>query len=226
MSIWGKATSLVLVTLLLIMAFLIPSIANAQITSSYGNNNYINTTAFALTIYSPDNQTYNSIMPLNFTIEWTTYPTFYGIPSPLAPILNGVYNYTIDDNPAVTVISNQSSNDVFGYSNFKVNPTFSYLVNVSNLTNGYHKIVIAAILYAIGGNSTPTNFNRYLVFGASSSPVQFLVQNPTSSPTPSSAIGTLISSLTISIVAIVIAVAVIVIAVLLYRRRRKSIKLS
>ena len=133
------------------------------------------TLAFTLTIYSPDNQTYTSVMPLNFSIDWTEYPTFQ-LPIPPAPILYAVYNYTIDNNPPVTVTSNQSSSDVLGYSNFLVNPTFSYLVNVSNLTNGYHKIVITATLYGyIGG---------YLFFGASSSPVQFLVQNPTPSPTP------------------------------------------
>ncbi len=198
-----KAVTLVLVAIFLTLVFLTPSMTDAQITSSYGNNTYINPTAFTLTIYSPDNQTYNSAMPLNFTVDWTTYPTFT-FPIPPAPILNGVYTYTIDNYPAVTVTSNQSSSDVFGYSNFTVNPTFSYLVNVSNLTNGYHKIVITASLYGSG----------YLFFGASSSPVLFLVQNPTPTPPPTPAI-------TLTIIVTVLVLVVIAVSLLLYRRHRR-----
>jgi F0F1-type ATP synthase membrane subunit c/vacuolar-type H+-ATPase subunit K len=166
----GKTLILMLVALFLTLALLVPSMTNGQITSSYSNNTYINTTAFTLTIYSPDNQTYKSTMPLNFTIEWTEYPDFAPLPSPPAPIMNGVYSYTIDNNPAVTVTSNQSSSDVLDPRGFKVNPTFSYLVNVSNLANGYHKIVITASLSGLSGGS--------FSFTASSSPVLFLVQHP------------------------------------------------
>ena len=80
----------------------------------------------------------------------------------------------IDSNSAAFVVSNQSLNDVIGYSNFTVNPTFSYLLNIANLTNGYHKIAITASLY----------FNEKLVFGAYSSPVQFLVGTPKPTPAP------------------------------------------
>jgi len=107
----SKSFSL-LVVLLLTVVLSITSITNAQITSSYGNHSDINTTAFTLTIYSPNNQTFSSIMPLNFSIDWTEYPTFQ-LPIPPAPILYAVYNYTIDNNPPVTVTSNQSSSDVF-----------------------------------------------------------------------------------------------------------------
>jgi len=211
----GKAIALVLVALLLTMAFLFPSMTNGQITSSYGNNSDINPTAFTLTIYSPDNQTYNSTLPLNFTIEWTTYPTF-AFPIPPAPKLNGVYTYAIDNNPAVSVASNQSSSDVFGYSNFTVNPTFSYLVNVSNLTNGYHEIVLTASLYG-SGNS---------FFSASSSPIQFLVQNPKPTPTPNSATGASISPLTITIIATVVVLVAAIVYLLFYRKHRKTTKLK
>lgn len=217
MSTWGKAITLLFVALFLTLELLTPPIAHAQITSSYSNHTNINTTAFTLTIYSPDNQTYNSTMPLNFTIDWTTYPTFT-FPIPPAPKLNGVYTYTVDNDPTVTVTSNQSSSDVFGYSNFTVNPTFSYLVNVSNLTNGYHKIVITASLYGYG--------DGYLFFSASSSPVQFLVQNPAPSPTPSPAIGALISPLTLSIIVTVVVLVAVIVSLLFYRRHRKTTNLT
>lgn len=207
-----KTLILILVALNLTLALLIPSMTNAQITSSYGNNSHINPTAFTLTIYSPDNQTYKSTMPLNFSIDWTEYPTFT-FPIPPAPKLNGVYSYTIDNNPGVAVTSNKSSSDVFGYSNFTVNPTFSYLVNVSNLTNGYHQIVITASLYG----------DENLFFSASSSPIQFLVENSTPSPTPYPAIGALISPPIVSIIVTVGVLIVIAVALRLHRRQRKTI---
>ena len=207
MSTWGKASTLMLVALFLTLTFSVPSMTNAQITSSYSNNLHINPTTFTLTIYSPENRTYNSTMPLNFTIDWTEYPTFT-FPIPPAPKLNAVYTYTLDDSP-VFVSSNQSSSDVFGYSNFKVNPSFSYLVNVSNLATGYHKIVIIASLFG----------DEDLFFSASSSPVIFLVQNPT----PSSATGALISPLTITIIVTVTVFVAVVISLILYRRHEKSL---
>lgn len=89
----GKTFTLILVALFLTLALLVPSMANGQITSSYSNNSHINPTAFTLTIYSPENQTYTSTMPLNFTIEWTEYPSFSGLPSPPAPTLDTTYSY-------------------------------------------------------------------------------------------------------------------------------------
>ena len=132
---------------LLIGVFII-STANGQITSSYSNNSNINTTAFTLTINSPhlQNQTFSVTMPLNFTIDWTEYPSFT-FPSPPAPKLYGYYAYAIDNYPEVFVSPNQSSSNIIGYSNFLVNPAFLYSINISNLANGYHKIVIKASLY-------------------------------------------------------------------------------
>jgi hypothetical protein len=194
-----------LVALFSTLALLIPSTTNAQITSSYSNNSHTNPTAFTLTIYSPNNQTYNGMMPLNFTIDWTEYPTFT-FPIPPAPKLYGYYAYAIDNYPEVFVSPNQSSSDIIGYSNFLVNPAFSYSINISNLANGYHKIVITASLYG----------DENLFFSASSSPVEFFVQNPTLTPAPT----ILPQSLTIAV--IVVAVLVVVVSLLLYRRHRKK----
>jgi hypothetical protein len=184
---------------------------NAQITSSYDNNSHINPTAFTLKIYSPDNQTAYSIMPLNFTVYWTKYPTFT-FPIPPAPRIHAEYTYTIDNYPSISVTSNQSLSDMLkGDSNFTINPTFSYLVNVSKLTNGYHEIVITASLYG----------DENLFFNASSSPIQFLVQNsvPTRTTSPS---GNLISLLMIPIIVISIVLVLVIITLLLYRRHRKT----
>jgi hypothetical protein len=208
----SKVITSTLILLFLIEEFFVPSMVDGQITSSFSNNSNINPTAFTLTIYSPNtqNQTFSNVIPLKFSINWTEYPTFT-FPIPPAPKLNGIYAYTVDNNPAVTITSNQSSSDVFGYSNFTVNPTFSYSVNVSNLTNGYHTIIISASLYGSG----------YFFFGASSSPVQFMVENPTA---PSTQTATISQLLTLAIVlTVVITVTAIV---LLYDRYRKIINVK
>jgi parallel beta-helix repeat protein len=162
----------------LILALLIPSVANAEFMRSYSSSDpNVNYTHFFLTVYSPDNnQTCKSTLLLNFSVEWTDYPRFAGFPSPPAPVMKGLYSYTIDNNPAVTVTSNQSSTDQFDPRGFKVNPTFSYLLDVSNLTNGYHKIAIK-----VGLTNTESYVARYI---NKDTPIQFFVQNPTPKDSP------------------------------------------
>ena len=200
----------IIVFVFLIVAVFVPLMANCQIISSYSNNTHINPTSFTLTVNSPNsqNQTFTNVVPFNLTINWTQYPSF-SFPIPPAPRVFTTYAYAIDNNPEVYITSNKSSSDMLGYSNFVVNPTFSYLVNISSLANGYHKITITANLY--GDNN--------LFFGTSTSPVQFIVQNPT--PSSTTTIGSLVSGLTIVIIAVVL--LVFVIALLLLRRlNRKS----
>ena len=151
-------------------------------------------------------------MLLNFNITWTHYPVFN---FPIAPPLNGDYAYSIDNNPPVSIASNQSTSDLFyatPSNNFKINPSFSYLVNVSNLTNGYHKIVIKASLYSYSGD-------YYL--NESSSPTLFLVQNPTPSPTPESE-----PFPTTLVIASITLVAVIGIGLFVYFKRRNYAKIN
>ena len=172
-----KKTALVLP---LILALLVPSVANAEFMRSYSSDDpEVNYTHFFLTVYSPDNnQTCESTMLLNFTVDWREYPTFAGLPSPPAPVMKGLYSYTIDNNPVVTVASNQSSADQFDLRGFKVSPTFSYLLDVSNLTNGYHEIVIT-----VGLTHNDSDIARYI---NTDTPIQFFVQNltPTNSQIP------------------------------------------
>jgi hypothetical protein len=68
MSTWGKTITLLHVSLFVTLALLIPSIANAQTSSSYVRPTGEMSTSYRLTMFSPDNQTtYNNTMPLNFT---------------------------------------------------------------------------------------------------------------------------------------------------------------
>jgi hypothetical protein len=186
MSTWEKGITLVLVAIFFVTA-LHSSVTNAQITNSYGRGYYgadsdLNYCSFAITIYSPNDQTaYVNTMPLKFNITWTKYPRF---PFPdVPPALNGYYAYSIDKGPFVEVMSNQSANDVFYQrlaNNFTVNPSFSCSVDISHLEKGYHNIVINASLY----HSTiyPPD---HLYFNMTTSPYKFLVGEPTATPTAS-----------------------------------------
>ncbi|MGD0645922.1 MAG: hypothetical protein ABSA75_13530 [Candidatus Bathyarchaeia archaeon] len=125
-------------------------------------------------------------MSLNFTLDWT-----YDL-LPDQPYF-GEYAYTIDNNTLVSITSNQTASDLYGHTFdnpkfFKYNPSFSYLIDVSNLTNGHHEIAIFGLFY----------FGISLLYNQSSPHVEFLVQNPTPSPTPYLAIGALFSPLNIT----------------------------
>jgi len=201
MKLVGAVMKKTALALPLILALLIPSVVNAEFTRSYSSNDpHINYTHFFLRVYSPDNnQTCKSTMLLNFSVDWREYPTFAGFPSPPAPVMKGLYSYIIDTNTAVTVASNQSSADQFDPRGFKVNPTFSYLLDVSNLTNGYHKIVIT-----VGLTHNYSDIARYI---NRDTPIQFFVQNltPTDSPIPEFPSWTplLITLITIVVVAVI-----------------------
>ena len=178
-----KICVLILSILLSIIPLTIPSITKGEITSYHSNNAEINLVSFRITIFSPDtDQSFSNAMYLKFTVNWTKYPTFSGFPSPPAPTLATNYTYTIDDYEPITITSNQSTTDIFGYGSGRtivVNPTFLYYVNVSNLTNGYHKLVVTANLHSTGS----------ITFTDSSPPVKFLVEKSTptltSEPSPS-----------------------------------------
>jgi len=166
-----KKTALAVI---LVLTFIVPSVANAQTTTHYGRDSGINPAAFDITIYSPNNHTtYAEAMLLNFNMTWTTYPLVHTIEGPL----NGGYSYTIDNNPPVTITSNQSAGDVFYVTpsnNFTINPYFSYIVDVSTIANGNHDIVLKATLFV----------GSYQYFNESTSPIVFSIQHPQPTPTP------------------------------------------
>ncbi|HUK85591.1 MAG TPA: hypothetical protein VLU95_07000, partial [Candidatus Acidoferrum sp.] len=130
MSSYSKTITLILVVCLSIALVLTSSIANCQVINGWD-------ISYSLKLSSPNNQTvYSVTMPLNFSIDWT-----YNLMPEFVGQVRGFYSYRIDSNSLVSIESNQSSNDLYG-NNFKYNPSFSYLVNISELTNGQHNIVI------------------------------------------------------------------------------------
>lgn len=154
-----------------------PSPSPTPTTSHYGPYSNVNPASFDLTIYSPDTQTvYADTMLLKFNITWIDFVDF---PFPVGPPPKGDYAYSIDDGPRIAIESNQSASDqlyTLPAGNFTINPTFSNLVDISSLENGYHKIVIIVGLY---------RHSDYYYINQTSVPIMFLVQNPTPSPSPS-----------------------------------------
>jgi hypothetical protein len=201
-----KKTALALA---IIAVFLVPSMANAQTTSYYSPD--VNGTDYYLEIYSPNNQTaYNQTMLLNFHLQW------HWDLMPLAA-LDGDYAYGIDDSPFVNIESNQTANDRYASApseNFKYNPSFSYSVDTSNLTSGYHKILISAQLH----------WDLGLLYNQSSSPVFFSVQNlnpaptPTPSPEPTPMAGTFPATL---VFVASVGIALGAVGLLVYLKKRK-----
>jgi hypothetical protein len=125
-----------------------------------------NLVGFDLAMYSPINQgVYSNTMPLHFKIHWIYGLLFYN-----NSILYGEYAYSIDNNPAVSLPSNQQSHSS---KNFVANPSFSSNIDISNLTNGHHQIMIITDMeYNPFGGATISVCNQ------SSSPILFSVQNP------------------------------------------------
>ncbi len=161
-------------------------VTNAQVTHFYGRgysdaDPYLNYCSFYITMYSPDKQTTHvNAMPLEFNITWTEYPNF------LVPALYGYYAYSIDNGSFIEVVSSQSANDVFyqtSKNNFTINPSFSYLVDISNLEKGYHNIIINASLYNQNRSPPPIYPPDHFYFNITTAPFQFLVGEPMSTPT-------------------------------------------
>ncbi len=195
--------------------------ANAQTTSHYGANvgdSGANLVGFDLTMYTPiDQKVYSKTMPLDFNIHWIVgvYPFFNWT-------FAGIYTYSIDNMSPIIIESNQSSNDHYdATTDFKYTPSFSYMLDISNLTNGAHKIVVSAGMYY--------NSNGHLmddIFNETSSPIYFQVQNsipvsnPTSTqnPTPTTTIPEFSAILTITFLIVVI----VAFAVVLKRKNKVS----
>lgn len=211
---------------MLIGAFLVPSMANAQTTSHYGakvGSSGANLVGFDLTVYSPDNQTvYNTTLPLVFNISW-----IYGLIFEPNAILFGNYSYQIDNNQPINIPSNQKSES---YLDFEANQSFSIAVDISYLASGKHQLVIVADLEYCFVSSGPQS-----VFEQATSPITFTVDNPT--PTPTSTIlptsttktGVSIPSSIISTIGnvglvLIVVVVITLITLLLYRRNRKITK--
>jgi len=196
-----KIVTLILVLCLSIPAVLISPIANCQVINGWD-------ITYSLKLSSPNNQTmYSVTMPLNFSITWTA-----NLMAGIVGQVSGFYSYRIDSNSLVSIASNQSSNDLYGFNNFKWNPSFSYLVNISELTNGQHTLVIYGSMHG-------DNVGQLYAF---SSPVEFFVQNPTPSPMPTPKTSVPVSLTTVSITVVVLVLMVAIVSLMVYRKHRKQ----
>lgn len=116
-------------------------------------------TSYKLVLFSPDDQTiYNDTLPLAFILRWTFVP----LPG-MEPKAD--YAYRIDDNSFVSIVPNETSKNPW---------SFSYMLDISNLQEGYHNIVIKATFY-----------QGTFILDAPSNPFQFTVRTPIPTPTPS-----------------------------------------
>lgn len=165
------------VILFLILGFLTQSITNAQTASHYGDkvgDSGGNLVGFDLTTYSPSNQqTYANTMSLNFKIDWIYGLMFYDNAKQY-----GLYAYQIDNNPPVNLPSNQKSNSS---KDFIAHPSFSSIIDISNLTNGQHQLAIIADM-----EWNPFGYAAVSVCNQTSSAILFSVQNtiPISTQSP------------------------------------------
>ena len=141
---------------------------NAQIPTLYNSPTGLGSTAsYNLILFSPNDQTiYKNVLHLGFILRWIFHKRYLFE-------LSANYAYSIDGNPFVSIVPKQSSNDRYGGGGKILNPSFSYLLDISNLTDGSHELVIKA------------NFGKNLVLNDTSKPFIFKVQNPTlQNPTP------------------------------------------
>jgi|WetSurMetagenome_2_1015567.scaffolds.fasta_scaffold23921_3 hypothetical protein len=126
-------------------------------------------TSYKLTMFNPNDQIiYNDTLPLDFILTWTYDLIPFGA-------LKADYAYSIDDKASISIVPNRSSNDrPLGGSDFVYNPSFSRLLDISKLPNGYHNVVIKATFYN----------GQILFLNASSTPIQFIARTPTPTPKP------------------------------------------
>jgi hypothetical protein len=204
------------VTIILVVALLTPSMANAQITSHYGakiGDSGANLVGFDLTISSPiSKEVYSNTLPLEFKLHWSPV----GVSLFFNWTFSGIYTYSIDYNSPVSIESNQSSSDFYGYgahseNGFKYNPSFSYLLDISNLENGQHSIVISAGMYFNDSGKL------HELYKDSSSPIIFSVQNQMSNNTLEF---TLIPDLPTALAITVLVVITVALAVVVKRRKK------
>ena len=202
------------------MTFLIPSLANAQTTSHYGaktGDSGSNLVGFDLTMYKPINQeVYTNVLPLFFNIDWLVgvYPFFNFT-------FAGIYTYSIDSMSPIVIESNQTSNDKYdAKTNFTYNPSFSYFLDVSNLSKGQHSIVISAGFYY----RSQSGSLQECFLNETSSPIYFQIQSsipvstPTITPTPTPTVPELSWLVIIPLIVSILSVAVLL-------RHRKIAKL-
>lgn len=148
-------------------------------------------TQYQLTMFSPNSQTVcDGTLPLQFMLYWT-----YDLMPLFEP--KTTYAYSIDGNPFFDITANRTSIDGPGHGyTFVYNPSFSYMIDVSNLTDGSHKLEIRSIFdfghTLLNDTSTPFTFlvknsNPHSATPSSSTPTSKPSESPTANPSSSPA---------------------------------------
>jgi hypothetical protein len=155
----GLTKSFAFVVFVLFLTLMLLPIVYSQIPNRYVSSTGRMSTSYTLNVFSPNEQlTYNNSLPLNFTLEWT-----YDI-IPLSGFgLSAEYAYSIDNSSLVNIAPNNASlNDRFASNTtFVWNPSFFYLVDISNLPSGLHNVTVRASFYfgkVLFLNDTPRPF--------------------------------------------------------------------
>jgi hypothetical protein len=171
----SKILGSLLVLLFIIGVMLIPSITNGQLTSYYTTTRDYNQVAFTLTTFQPiDSITYSKTLPLEFHLIWNI--SLESLLDTHMPVKG--YAYTIDNNTLVNIAPNGSL-----AVPIKESYWFSYSVDISNLTQGNHKLSVIAYQYY-------NNSNYQGLFNQSSTPITFSVNNtlPATTPAPTTTV--------------------------------------
>jgi hypothetical protein len=187
------AMLLVLVLVISSASLLMIKSVNAESTDNFNH---------ALDVISPNNSTtYNDTMPLNFTIDWSVD----------APIswMNLNFSYSIDG----SIERHDLEGSLVNWGGFPVVTTSvtSGFVDITNLTNGRHKLTILAT----GFYDFDSDF--IYPYNYSFDPIDFQVlHNTPNSTSPSQIAPIMVVSISI--------IAIAVFALLLYRWHRKTMQ--
>jgi hypothetical protein len=153
-----------------LIVFIEPSLIGLPTTRHYGDkvgDSGSNLVGFDLTTYSPNNYwSYSNTMPLHFKIDWNYGLLFYDNAKQY-----GLYYYKIDNNLPISLPSNQKTNSS---NDFIAHPSFSSDVDISNLSNGQHQLVIIAVME---WNPFGVDPEPFTVCNQTSFPIHFSVQN-------------------------------------------------
>ena len=157
-----------------------------------------------LTIINPNNSTtYKGTVPLNFTIDWS-------VNGPI-PWINMGISYSIDD--SLSIFTNASFLDFYNSSTIVTTYT-NTVTNISDLTDGKHKITI----FAQGNYDMDNDF--VFPYNSSFTPIYFSVNNSSNQSPPNEPF----PSVTLAIVSIIAIVVGTSVGLLIYRKKHKQLK--
>jgi hypothetical protein len=155
--------------LLLSILFLTSLITLTNTFVKASNINYLN---YKLNLVNPNNNTiYSNTLPLNFDVDWS---------ASVVPWFGVQFSYSIDN--GVKIHTNGGGNYNFKNTSSIITTTTNDSVDISDLTNGLHKLTIFADGSYDLDNLFVPNFNY--TFSPVFFSVDILTTTPTSTPSP------------------------------------------